>query len=185
MKESVPAVSRSRLRATQASRAGLRLAGASSLSPDPARDEAPRAQSVQRLVRLLAAHAPYDGVFDLRVPGLAVVRRSRPAHEMERAAVMPTFCVVAQGEKIVMLGRETFSYDASRMVVYAVDLPIAGQIVRASAREPFLALVLKLDPYKVAELTLKVFPHGVPSQQNSRAIIVGQTPAAPVARWAT
>jgi len=97
---------------------------------------------------------------------------------MERATVPPTFCVVAQGAKIVMLGREIFSYDASRMVAYAVDLPIAGQVVRASAREPFLALVLKLDPYRIAELTLKVYPHGVPSQPDSRAIIVGRTPAA-------
>lgn len=133
---------------------------------------------MDRLVRLLAAHAPYDGVFHLRVPGLVVVRRSRPAREMERATVMPTFCVVAQGAKVVMLGREVFSYDASRMVAYAVDLPIAGQVVRASAREPFLALVLKLDPYRIAELTLKVYPHGVPKPQDSRAIIVGRTPPA-------
>jgi AraC-like DNA-binding protein len=97
---------------------------------------------------------------------------------MVRATVMPTFCVVGQGAKTVMLGREMFSYDASRMVAYAVDLPIAGQVVRATPREPFLALVLKLDPYRIAELALKVFPHGVPSPQDSRAIIVGKTPTA-------
>ena len=174
----MPALSTIGVRPTRAGRAGLRLASRSSSSTSPAHDEAPRSQSVERLARLLAAHAPYDGLFPLRVPGVYVVRRSRPAREMERATVPPTFCVVAQGAKIVMLGREIFSYDASRMVAYAVDLPIAGQVVRASAREPFLALVLKLDPYRIAELTLKVYPHGVPSQPDSRAIIVGRTPAA-------
>jgi AraC-like DNA-binding protein len=128
------------------------------------------------LATLLAAHAPYDGVFELRLPGLCVVRRSRPDREMVRATVPPAFCVVAQGAKIVMLGSEVFSYDASRMFAYAVDLPIAGQVVRASAREPFLALVLRLDPYRIAELTLKAFPHGVPSSHESRGIIVGRTP---------
>ena len=59
------------------------------------------------------------------------------------------------------VGSGVFSYDASRMFAYAVDLPIAGQAVRASVREPFLALVLRLDPYRIAELALKVFPHGV------------------------
>ena len=92
---------------------------------------------------------------------------------LERATVPPALCIVAQGAKTVMLGREVYSYDASRLVAYAVDLPIAGQVIRASQREPFLVLVLKLDPYKIAELTLKVYPHGVPSPQSSRGVIVG------------
>jgi AraC-like DNA-binding protein len=130
------------------------------------------------LATLLAAHAPYDGVFDLRVPGLHVVRRSRPTRALERATVPPTLCIVAQGAKTVMLGREVYPYDASCLVAYAVDLPIAGQVVRASQREPFLVLVLELDPGKIAELTLKVFPHGVPSPQSSRGVIVGQSTTA-------
>jgi len=80
---------------------------------------------------------------------------------------------VAQGAKTVMLGREVYSYDASRLVAYAVDLPIAGKVTQASQREPFLVLVLKLDPFKIAELALKVYPHGVPSPDSSRAVIVG------------
>ena len=85
---------------------------------------------------------------------------------------------MAQGAKIVMLGREVYSYDASRMIAYAVDLPVAGQIVRASRSEPFLALKLELDPYKIAELSLKVFPHGVPNPQESRGVFVGQATTA-------
>jgi AraC-like DNA-binding protein len=91
---------------------------------------------------------------------------------------LPAVCIVAQGAKTVMLGREVYSYDASCLVAYAVDLPLAGQVIRASQREPFLVLVLKLDPYKIAELTLKVYPHGVPSPQSSRGVIVGQTTTA-------
>jgi hypothetical protein len=87
--------------------------------------------------------------------------------------VLPALCIVAQGAKTVMLGREVYSYDASRLVAYAVDLPIAGQVTQASQREPFLVLVLKLDPYKIAELALKVYPHGVPSPDSSRGVIVG------------
>src|SRR4029078_8628694 len=68
---------------------------------------------------------------------------------------------------------ESYSYDASRLVTYAVDLPIAGQVTQASQREPFLVLVLKLDPLKIAELALKVYPQGVPSPDSSRGVIVG------------
>jgi AraC-like DNA-binding protein len=178
MKEPVRAELTSGIRRSRSSRAGLRLARASSRSTPPVHEEGPHAQSLRRLATLLAANAPYDGAFELRVPGLYVVRRSRLAREMERATVTPTLCIVAQGAKAVMLGREVYAYDASRMAAYAVDLPIAGQVIRASQREPFLVLVLKLDPYKIAELTLRVYPHGVPRPQDSRGVIVGQATTA-------
>jgi len=77
---------------------------------------------------------------------------------------MPAVCIVAQRSKTVMLGPEAYSCDDSRLAAYVVDLPIAGQVIRASQGEPFLVLVLRLDPYKIAELTLKVYPHGVPTR---------------------
>ncbi len=33
-----------------------------------------------------------------------------------------------------MLGREVFEYDSARILVFTVDLPIAGQVTRASFR---------------------------------------------------
>jgi AraC-like DNA-binding protein len=154
------------------------LAGTISRPAEAAPDAGPHAESLRRLARLLAAHAPYDGAFTLRVTGLHVVRRSKPYPEMVRATVTPALCIVAQGAKIVMLGREVYSYDASRMIAYAVDLPVAGQIVRASHSEPFLALKLDLDPYRIAELALKVYPHGVPNPQDNRGVVVGQATTA-------
>jgi AraC-like DNA-binding protein len=159
-------------------RANLRLAGASPRSVHAEREEEPLASSLARLATRLAAHAPYDGAFPLRLPSLYVVRRSRLTRTLERATVRPSLCIVAQGAKTVMLGRDVYPYDASCLVAYAVDLPLAGQVIRASQREPFLVLVLKLDPYKIAELTLKVYPHGVPTPQESRGVIVGQTTTA-------
>jgi AraC-like DNA-binding protein len=173
MKEPVPAHMTSGGRTSRSSRSSLQLAQAPSRSTHSAHEEGPHEQSLGRLATLLAAHAPYDGAFELRVPGLYVVRRSRPTRGLERATVLPALCIVAQGAKTVMLGREVYSYDASRLVAYAVDLPIAGKVTQASQREPFLVLVLKLDPFKIAELALKVYPHGVPSPASSRGVIVG------------
>jgi AraC-like DNA-binding protein len=127
---------------------------------------------------LLAAHAPYDGSFQLRVPGVHAIRRSAVSRDMVRATVSPALCIVAQGAKVVVLGREIYAYDPSRMIAYSVELPVAAQIVRASHREPFLALKLDLQAYKIAELSLKVFSHGVPSPRDSRGVCVGQTTTA-------
>jgi AraC-like DNA-binding protein len=178
MKERGAAVPTTRRRAITSSRASLRLASVAARPTHPHRDEEPHAQSLARLAEVLAQQAPHDGSFQLRVPGVHAIRRSTVSREMVRATVSPAFCIVAQGAKVVTLGRETYAYDASRMIAYSVELPVAAQIVRASHREPFLALKLDLHAYKIAELTLKVYPHGVPSVRDARGICVGQTTAA-------
>jgi len=84
-------------------------------------------------------------------------------------------CIVAQGAKTVIVGREVYEYDASRMIVFSVALPVASQITQASHSEPYFALRLDLDPRKVAHLVLKVYPDGLPPVQERRAVYV--TPA--------
>jgi AraC-like DNA-binding protein len=126
----------------------------------------PSAAAVHKLARLLGAYAPYDGRFELALRGVYAFRTSRPYREPVHATLPPALCVIAQGAKIVMLGREVYEYDASRMLVYSVDLPIAAQVVRASRSEPYLGFKLELDPYKVAELAVRVFPDGVPRRSN-------------------
>ena len=64
------------------------------------------------------------------------------------------------------------------MIVFSVALPVAAQVTRASQSEPYLALKLDLDPHKIAELVLKVFPHGLPSAQERIAVYVTSVEAA-------
>ena len=58
------------------------------------------------------------------------------------------------------------------MIVFSVALPVAGQVTRASQSEPYLAFKLDLDPHKIAELVLKVFPHGLPPAQERIGVYV-------------
>jgi len=127
------------------------------------------------LAQLLLAHAPYDGFFELRVPGLSVYRASRPYKEMAHGLQKPSLCIVAQGAKSIFLGPERVEYDDSRMLVVSVDVPVAAQVVRASPGEPFISLKLELDPQKIAELALKVFPHGLPQSPSERGVFVSPT----------
>ena len=131
--------------------------------------------TVKKLAAVLAAHTPYDGRFALPVPGVYAIRLSRVTTELNRATVQPMLCVVAQGAKTVLLGREVFEYDATRMLVFSVDLPIATHVTRATRSEPYLCFRLDLDPYRIAELALKVFPRGVPSPQDRRGLYVTES----------
>ncbi len=129
---------------------------------------------VARLAGLISAYAPHDGCFELRIPGAHAIRRSRMNTELAHGMQQPAWCIVAQGAKSVILGQEVYEYNASRMLVYSVDLPVAARVTQASHSEPFLGFRLDLDPHKVAELVLKVYPHGLPRVHESRGVSVGQ-----------
>jgi len=147
-------------------------------SPVPGAAVESGAPDVARLANLVKAYAPHDGSYELRIPGVHAIRRSRTNAELVHGVQQSALCIVAQGAKSVMLGREVYEYDASRMVAFSVDLPVASRVTRASFAEPFLCFRLDLDPRKVAALVLKVFPHGLPRVLESRAVCVTKADAA-------
>jgi AraC-like DNA-binding protein len=124
------------------------------------------------LARCITAYAPHDGTFEMRVPGLHVSRFSRTNGECVHALRLPSLCIIAQGAKSVIVGEEVYEYDATRMIVFSVALPVAAQVIQASAAKPYLSIKLDLEPRKIAELVLKVFPHGLPPVQERRAVYV-------------
>src|SRR5271169_6954225 len=132
----------------------------------------PSEPDTAKLARLLAAYAPHDGSFELRVPGLHASRFSRINNECVHALRVSSLCIVAQGAKTVIVGDEVYEYDASRMIVFSVALPVAAQITQASQSEPYLTLRLDIDPHKIAELVLKVYPQGLPPVQERRAVYI-------------
>jgi AraC-like DNA-binding protein len=135
---------------------------------------APGALALRGMSSLIARYAPHDGVFPLRLPGTYALRRGRMTSEAVHATLGPSLCIVAQGAKVMMLGKEVFEYDPARMLILAVDLPVPGQVTRASQKDPFLGFRLDLDPARVAELAARVYPRGVPKESDNRGLYVGQ-----------
>ena len=133
----------------------------------------PEAMGLRRLANVIARYAPHDGVFPLRLPGTYALRRSRITSELVHATLSPSLCIVAQGAKVVMLGSDVFEYDPARMLVFAVDLPVSGQVTRASQRDPFLGFKLDLDATRVGELAARVYPRGIPKPTDNRGLYVG------------
>jgi AraC-like DNA-binding protein len=134
----------------------------------------PGGLALRRLAGLIARYAPHDGVFPLRLPGTYALRRARITPEPVHATLGPSLCVVAQGAKVMMIGSHVLEYDAARMLVFAVDLPVSGQVTRASRRDPFLGFRLDLVPARVAELAARVYPHGAPRPTDNRGLYVGE-----------
>jgi AraC-like DNA-binding protein len=137
--------------------------------------DGPSELALRRFGNVVARYAPHDGAFPLRLPGTFVVRLSHMTTEPMYATMRPAVCIVAQGAKVVMVGRDVVEYDPAHVLVLAVDLPISSQVIRASRKEPYLGFILDLDPPRVAELATRVFPHGVRKPPDVRGLYVGHS----------
>jgi AraC-like DNA-binding protein len=146
-------------------------------TPSPAPSPDSGSPDLARLADLLLAHAPFDGTFELRLPGVHVSRASRANKDFHHAVQRPALCLVAQGAKRVMLGQEVYEYDAARVLVYSVDVPISAQVTQASLEAPYLGVRMDLDPARIVDLTAKVYPLGLPRRGEGRAICVDQLDA--------
>ncbi|MEH6419885.1 AraC family transcriptional regulator [Pseudomonas sp. CGJS7] len=110
--------------------------------------------SSERLAQAIDRNSGVDGLHQTALPRVQLIRASREIdaiHELHRPAV----CIVAQGRKRVMLGDRIFEYDRNRYLVVSVDVPILGQIVEASAQQPYLCLRIDLDPALLSGLWLE------------------------------
>ncbi|WP_374471346.1 AraC family transcriptional regulator N-terminal domain-containing protein [Phenylobacterium sp.] len=122
---------------------------------------------MELLATLIARHAPDDGMYDMPVPGLALIRYSAPT---DRVPVLhhPALCIIAQGAKVAMLGEEVYRYDPASHLVVSVELPLTGQVVEASPERPYLCVRVDLDPAMLGELMLDAPP--APGAESPRGL---------------
>lgn len=82
--------------------------------------------------------------FDTPIKGLSFHRADQPTAPVSYLFA-PHFCLIAQGEKHIILDTENYLYDPNSYVVSSVDLPLVSKIIKASTSEPYLGLTLELD----------------------------------------
>ena len=107
------------------------------------------------------------------IAGLTLYRRDEPS---EPISIMyePRICVVAQGAKRVLLGDETYVYDAQHFLITSVGLPTFVQIIKASREKPCLGLVLTLDQRVMSQLMVDSNLPPPRPQQSSRGMATGE-----------
>ena len=117
-----------------------------------------------------------DGLTGTALPGLSVMRTARTTQPVGDV-LEPAFVLIAGGVKHTALNGRIYRYGAGEYLLASVDLPVVGTIVAADEREPFMAVVLGLNPDRIASLLLDT---GVPSGPHDRhspsAIAVGHAP---------
>jgi AraC-like DNA-binding protein len=107
------------------------------------------------------------------IPGLSLSRRDAPTQPTSHM-YEPIICVIAQGAKRVLLGDETYVFDAHHFLLTSLDLPTVVQIIQASREKPYLSLRLKLDQREISQLMVDSNLPPPRAQQSSRGMAIGE-----------
>jgi AraC-like DNA-binding protein len=125
------------------------------------------------LAGLIDRHTGRNGVHDTAIPSLFFIRHS---HETERVfrVYKPSLCFIAQGGKEIFLAQERFEYGPADYLISSMNLPVNGQVVKASSDNPYLSFKLEFTQNQILEV-LKDTDIPTAQQGNaSRAMFVGQ-----------
>lgn len=135
---------------------------------------------IAALAAEIARLLPTDGATHV-LSGVLAVRRSAPSDAVVHALHRPALCLVAQGAKALYLDDAAYEYNPQQFLVFALDMPVASQVLRASATTPYLGLRFDFDMVQLAELAARVFPGGIPLPKQTHAIQIGLMDPAVVA----
>ncbi|CCV07342.1 putative transcriptional regulator, AraC family protein [Mesorhizobium metallidurans STM 2683] len=89
-------------------------------------------------------HANGDGVAITPVPGLMLKCVESPGGDLH-AISRPLFCLVLQGAKRMIVGREERVFSAGQSVIVSADMPVVSRVLQASRSEPYLAIAVELE----------------------------------------
>jgi len=129
--------------------------------------------AIEALVASIARLTEKGELHTTAVPGLSLFRREEPTEPMT-GMYQPSVCMVAQGAKRVMLGDDTFVYDAHHYLITSVHLPTVVQIIEASREKPYLGLRLMLDLREISQLMVDSNLPQPRAQQSGRGMATGE-----------
>ena len=109
---------------------------------------------------------------DTGIPGLRLSRWEAPTPPTSYTH-NASICLIAQGKKQVLLGGDSFIYDANHFLISSVNLPITANIIEASKEKPYLGLILELDLQEISQLIVDSDYSGTQNKEAQKGIAVG------------
>ncbi|MFW1369665.1 AraC family transcriptional regulator N-terminal domain-containing protein [Vibrio parahaemolyticus] len=132
-----------------------------------------RVFATQKLAKLIARWTGDANQYDTPISGLRFSRWTTPTPPTSYTH-NPSICVIAQGRKRVLLGEESFIYDANHFLISSVDLPIIANIIEASEEQPYLGLIMELDLTEISQLIVDSELAFTQSKEAQKGIAVGE-----------
>lgn len=96
-------------------------------------------------------HSNPDGLAVTPVPGLRMMCVDSPREKLH-TAYRPLVCLILQGAKHLLVGRQEQLCSEGQAVIVSADMPVTGQVVQASSAKPYVAVAVELDLGLLREL---------------------------------
>ncbi len=132
-----------------------------------------RAFATQKLAKLIDRWTGNANQYDTPISGLRFSRWTTPTPPTSYTH-NPSICLIAQGRKRVLLGEESFIYDANHFLISSVDLPIIANIIEASEEQPYLGLIMELDLTEISQLIIDSELAFTQAKEAQKGIAVGE-----------
>lgn len=127
----------------------------------------------EELISLIERHTDRDGVIETAIPSLSVIRSSIVTEPVYRV-YKPSLCFIAQGTKEILLSRERYIYGPTNYLISSMNLPVIGQVIKASPNAPYLSFKLEFSQDQILKV-LNQSDYQMTSKENiKRAIYVGE-----------
>ncbi|ENJ5962131.1 AraC family transcriptional regulator [Vibrio parahaemolyticus] len=132
-----------------------------------------RTFATQKLAKLIDRWTGNANQYDTPISGLRFSRWTTPTPPTSYTH-NPSICLIAQGRKRVLLGEESFIYDANHFLISSVDLPIIANIIEASEEQPYLGLIMELDLTEISQLIVDSEFAFTQAKEAQKGIAVGE-----------
>ncbi|AHM66206.1 AraC family transcriptional regulator [Paenibacillus polymyxa] len=127
----------------------------------------------KELTSLIERHSLRNRPRETAIPSLFFYQHSSKTEPVYRV-YKPSFCFVVQGLKEILLAQENFKYGPSDYLIASMNLPVIGQIIKASPGSPYLSLKLEFTHNQILEV-LNDSKIQVKLKENAkRALFVGR-----------
>ncbi|HHF2996761.1 TPA: AraC family transcriptional regulator N-terminal domain-containing protein [Vibrio diabolicus] len=131
------------------------------------------ASAIEKLAKHIEKWANGANQYDTEIPGLRFSRWATPTPPTSYTH-NPSICLIAQGRKRVLLGEDSFVYDANHFLISSVDLPIIANIIEASEDKPYLGVIMELDLTEISQLIVDSELTFNQSKEAQKGIAVGE-----------
>ncbi|KQX44702.1 MULTISPECIES: AraC family transcriptional regulator [unclassified Paenibacillus] len=125
------------------------------------------------LAKLIERHSGQDGVYLTAIPSLFFIHNSKVTEPVYRV-YKPSLCFIAQGSKEILLAQERFEYGPADYLISSMNLPVIGQVIKASLDVPYLSFKLEFTQSQILEVLNNSEIQITPKENAKRAMFVGQ-----------
>ncbi|MFS0725171.1 AraC family transcriptional regulator N-terminal domain-containing protein [Paenibacillus sp. 1P07SE] len=125
------------------------------------------------LAARIERHSGKNGLYETTIPSLSFIHYSEFTEPACRV-YNPSLCFIAQGLKEVLLSQECYEYGPANYLVASMNLPMTGQVIKASSDHPHLSLMFEFTHNQVLEVLKESENHFSSKENTRRALFIGQ-----------